>query len=481
MCDLHLPFEERAVQYDVLDWAKSQIEKDKPDCIVFAGDFTADGNLAVYEKVLSKFNRIGIPFLYIPGNSDLRTVDTRAHIKNLASDCLTVVDGIQIFAINDSDGSISETQLELLESANERSIVFMHHPICCIKQSQREKFLQWKNTHKGARVFFAHEHYFEERDEWVSLPAMDPDKAIDEKPCIAYYDTNTKSFQKVYYPCDLPTDLPTHFGISCYYPETDIAFALEKGLKNLELRPNIVKADEEKIVALIDKWRLLGDTNLSIHLSEVSYQDGNVVVDETYPRLIALGKRLKAERFTQHVPLVSVATIRENAQVLEDICAYVANALSTVDYPCVIGVENMHMTKSECANDERRFGYTPEETLSFMNGLRQKMQHIVGVNFDIGHARNNAPYSQKYPIGTWLAMLGKDIVGYHLHQVTEQGGQFENHMPITKPYGRLISFASFFRCWQDERIAHCPVIFEMRPKNAYAITIDAFEGFNKMS
>ena len=50
MCDLHLPFDKNALQYDVLDWAVADIQRKKPDCIAYAGDVTCDGNIDVYKQ-----------------------------------------------------------------------------------------------------------------------------------------------------------------------------------------------------------------------------------------------------------------------------------------------------------------------------------------------------------------------------------------------------------------------------------------------
>ena len=44
MCDLHLPFCQEALQYDVLKWAVEDVKKKQPDCIAFVGDVTCDGN-----------------------------------------------------------------------------------------------------------------------------------------------------------------------------------------------------------------------------------------------------------------------------------------------------------------------------------------------------------------------------------------------------------------------------------------------------
>lgn len=475
MCDLHLPFDGNALQYDVLDWAIADIKKNQADCIAFVGDATADGNAVVYNDFVEKMKRIGIPFLYIPGNSDLRDKQSFESIYQNASKCMTLLDGVKIFAINDSDGNISNNQLECLENADENSIVFMHHPISCIAENARTRFLLWKERHKGIRVFYGHEHYASETEEWVSLQAMDPDKAIGENPCITYYDTQTRLCKKSYYRCVKPVDLTNYLGISCYRPKQDITFAIEKGLKNLELRPNILLENEEEIVSLISLWRKQGNTVLSIHLSEVWIEDDKPVVEQNYEQLIRLGVMLQAERFVQHVPLVSVSTIKKHKDSLKIVARFIAKKLNQVPYPCVLGVENMHMTKVDEPNDNRRFGYMPEETLEFMRAIAQESKHKVGINFDIGHARNNAPYSQKYQISTWFSMLGKYIVGYHLYQVTIQDGVFQNHMPITDVNGRLISYASFFRCWADGKINKAPCIFEMRPENSYDITLKTFQ------
>ena len=74
-------------------------------------------------------------------------------------------------------------------------------------------------------------------------------------------------------------------------------------------------------------------------------------------------------------------------------------------------------------------------------------------------------------------MLGNDIVGYHLHQVIHENGKFENHMSITRIYGSLISLASFLKCWEAETINRVPIVFEMRPKDAYERTFTTFEAF----
>ena len=307
----------------------------------------------------------------------------------------------------------------------------------------------------------------------ISLQAMDPDKAIGECPCITYFDTKNKELKQEYYFSPVPKDFYENMGVSCYDTIKHIDFCTENKLKNLELRPNCIGCDQNELAERIAKWRQCGGENLCIHLPDINYNGGNIN-SKNIDLFINLANSLKVDRFTQHVPVVSVGTVRSDSLVLEHICDYLAKKLNGVDHEIVIGVENMHMTEKDKADDSRRFGYLPEECIEFMKTLGAKCKHKVGINFDIGHARNNIPYSQKYQISTWLCQIGKYAVGYHIHQVTLTDGKFNNHMPITDIYGELISYASFFKYWSMGKINKAPVIFEMRPQGAYETTLKTF-------
>lgn len=470
MCDLHLPADRDALQYDVMDWAIADICKKETDCIVFAGDVTCAGDEAVYDYFVEKMKDTDIPFLYIPGNSDLRDKGTRDSICQKASDCINVIGGQTIVALNDCTGDVSDEQMELLEDCDD-CIVFMHHPL------NSKRLERWRNNHENVRIFYGHEHRSYRKDNIISLQAMDPDKAIGENPCITYYDTETDRLRKAYYFCPIPRDVYDYFGISCYRPEEQIKFAIDRGLKTLELRPNCINTDKTVLTDLIGEWRRSGGENLSIHMPDVGYADGQVFSEPGYDLLAELAKLLKSDRITQHVPVVSVAEVNNDDKVLDAICEYISERFSDVTYDLVIGVENMHMTSKDIPDENRRFGYIPEECIRFMDKLSEKSRHKVGINFDIGHARNNQPYSQKYQISTWMSMVGKYIVGYHMHQVTYEDDVFENHMPIAEPYGKLISYASFFRYWSEGRVNKAPIVFEMRPAGAYETTLNMFDEY----
>lgn len=472
MCDLHLPSRRDALQYDVMEWAISDICKKVPDCIVFAGDITCDGNEEVYDYFIERINDVNLPFLYVPGNSDMRNADTLESICRKASPCINYIGGHTVVALNDCNGAVTDEQMDAIESLGD-CIVFMHHPV------SGDRMKKWCDSHSGLRIFYGHEHRSHRMNNLISLQCMDPDKAIGENPCITYYDTETDELRKAYYFCPVPNDIYEFFGISCYRAEEQIRFAIDRGLKTLELRPNCINTDVALLTELIGEWRRNGGENLSIHMPDVGYADGKVFAEPGYDRLVELAKLLKSDRITQHVPVVSVAEVNNDNNALDAICEYVANHFNGFSHNIVIGVENMHMTSKDSPDENRRFGYIPEECILFMNKLLEKCSHKVGINFDIGHARNNMPYSQEYQISTWLSEVGKYIVGYHMHQVTYEDGVFENHMPLTEPYGKLISYASFFRYWAEGRVNKAPVVFEMRPDGAYATTLDMFEEYKK--
>ena len=156
MCDLHLPFDGNALQYNILDWAIADIKKKEPDCIVYAGNVTCDGDINVYNEFILKMKAIGIPFFYIPGNSDLRNSESADEIKKMASGCKNIVADSVVYALNDCDMKISDEQLLTIEDADENSIVFMHHPLETHEIKTREKLKAWREKHSGTMLFFGH-------------------------------------------------------------------------------------------------------------------------------------------------------------------------------------------------------------------------------------------------------------------------------------------------------------------------------------
>ena len=478
MCDLHLSPNKNTLQYDALDFAVGIIERRFPDAVCYVGDVTCDGNVSVYREFVMKMESLGIPFLYIPGNSDLRCPASLDEIKTLSSEVRTTIDGRTVWAVNDCDRTVSEETLELLWAASPRDVVFLHHPIDHLREPYASRMAEWRAANPDVYVFNGHKHAVRHSGNDFWLQTLDPDKAIGEPPSITFFDTETGITEPVYYYSSVPADIHKYIGISLYNVPEQIAIAIKYKLRALELRKNCVDYDVNELSALIAEWRSVGGENLSIHLPDVRYVSGEAVTDPRMSEYMALADMLSIDRFTQHVPRVTVAEVKSGDRVLERLADAVAGYYDSVKREITIGIENMHMTSKDGEGDDRRFGYAPDECLEFMRLVSERTRHKVGINLDIGHARNNGHISKTYQIGTWLEMVGRYIVGYHIHQVNNpNGGKVENHLPITDIHGRLISFGSFFRAWCFGMINKAPVVLEMRPEGAYETTLSLFEKY----
>ncbi len=480
ICDLHLGKVQNTLQYDVLDFAIKTLTVSACDAIIYAGDVTCDGDYDVFCSFTERMKKTGIPFLYIPGNSDLRNVSSREKLKNHASPIVNRFGNTTIFAVNDCDGTLSDEALSAVMAAKDGDIVFMHHSPYILKGETAKQLCLFLDSHPNITVFYGHAHKSEVSGNKVCLGCLDPDKSIGESPVVTFYDTKTKALSYSHYPCSVPHDLKDYFGISCYKPSEQLLFACRHKLEYVELRPNCADCDSDELKKAVGLWFSQCGKELSIHLPDIAFENGKVLADSRFEKLIHLAKLLGAKRFTQHVPKISVKTAHDNSNLaLVCISRFLGEKLSALGDDIILGVENMHMTKNDLTDDTRRFGYTPEECILFADILSKECPFKVGFNFDIGHARNNAPYSRTYQISTWFNLLGSRIVGYHIHQVTKKDGGFENHTAITAPYGKLISLCSTFKCWEKGDIAKAPFIFEMRPDDAYATTLDTFRRLYK--
>ena len=327
-------------------------------------------------------------------------------------------------------------------------------------------------------LVYGHLHY-DKRHTWQGIRCeavrgMDPDKAIGAVPGIAFFTRDqfghwmrkNESFSvadPARWKDEDKQEFLCNLGLSAM-GDTDggIDFAAENKVPVLELRFGAWIQETEKYQQKLASWRQNGGKCLSIHFPDFSWDENGFSGRETLEQAVRGALQLGADRITCHVPRVSVGTFAD-----KDIAGKTADAAAEILRPLVaanivIGIENLHMRPGEKADEERGFGYTPEEVLSFIAMLKQRGVP-VGLHLDIGHARNNAPYSQKYNVSDWLTLGNHQINGMHLHQVAiDTDGSFLNHQPITEPFGKLISLASLFSAWRNGDIPKVPLILEIR-------------------
>ena len=470
IADLHIPETEGTVQYRVLDWALEDAREKHADLIVFVGDFSANGSIGAVRYFQEKISGFEIPIMIITGNSDLRTKSTVDYISTLASCPLFEQEGNRIVGLMDGNGCISEEIYRLLDSADGKTIVCGHHPFQSLRQPHGDRMTQWRENHPDTVFFYGHLHVSKQIDAvtW-SLPAADPDKAVGENPSISYFDTQTRTYEKSFFECPVPEDFVDWIGISCLHPLTDIPYAMEHKIRHIEVRDGVSR-NQETILPLLRQWRDVGGKTLSIHGPEIAAWEHNALCLPQWDSFVEFCAEAAVDRVTLHVPKIPVYAASD--RVLHEIAAFIGEQFRNLPKRISIGIENMHMTEKDQPDESRRFGYVPEEVLRFTQILKEHTTHSVGVHLDVGHARNNAPFSQHYPISSWYRIVGTEVNGYHIHQVilTEHG--MENHMPITDWYGHLISYGSFFREWMDGTLRKAPVFLEIRPERGYEAALN---------
>lgn len=469
LADLHLPYRTDTVPYDVLRWALA--ESASADLLVVAGDFTAAGDREAIDAFASILAASPVPTVVLCGNAEYRsTPENAAAARALESPVLSRVGDWTVLSLRDGGGTIPDEVFDALTRADRRTLVVGHHSLRSLPEPHRSRMTAWRQAHPDTMLFTAHHHRFLRPDpHTVELPAADPDKAIGEEPSILFYNTDSGEVRQSLWHSALPADFADHIGISCRAPAMDIPYAAAHGIRMIELRPDAVQADRPALLSLLARWRACGGTTLSLHAPDVHDDPAK---NGAWAAFAAFAAEVGADRITLHVPRVSVAQVRADGALLSRMAGYVGDALSALPPSLVIGVENMHMTAKDTPDDRRRFGYLPDECRAWRDALAAVAGKVCGLHLDVGHARNNKPYSEKYTLSAWYADIGREITGYHLHQISRDGGVWENHTPIDSWYGPLISYVSFFDAWNRGQLAKAPLILEIRTPRGYEKTVE---------
>ncbi len=470
LADLHLPYDKTAIQYDALEFALNDALKKGAELLIFAGDQTADGNRETADYLINRLSETEVPYLIIAGNSDYR----KDELIFEESPVVNEFDGFKIFMLHDGRRTLTENELEALSGANENDFVFFHHPYSALKEPWKTEFIKWKAFHPETRIFYAHLHKFSVSENETALPSLDPDKNIGESPCVLYLDTETGKTEKAYYFCPMPVRFLENSGISCYKTIESIKYSAAHALSCIEIRTKAYNENREELVAALTEWRNAGGRNLSIHFPNISYKNGQLEGVDDIMNFVAFAREIGADRITVHVPKNDTHEIYDS-NALGKLVDFYAEFINALPENITVGIENLHMTEANRQNGTRPFGCIPSEIKDFCEAVRAKTSRNVGINLDLGHARNNAPYSVENTLSVWYAQLGKMCVGYHVHQVNEHEGMFENHTPITEHYGRLISLASFYKNMSKGVLNNAPIIFEVKIDGGAAKTVEFFK------
>ena len=475
--DPHLSDIECTAQEQAAAWAFAVARELQPDAAACLGDISACGSPEAAVRFLNYGQTLPCPLITMPGNSDIRTPETAPLMERLLSDYQGgwSCENLSVVTLNTAQGSLSAAEQKRLTglALKPNVIILSHHgPEYLDAEALRFISAFIKQQNNVLLWVFGHIHeYRQARFEGVptlSLRALDPDKCTGGAPMLLVCDIDgadvTPDIRE--YTQHLPNnwteaekrEFIAQLGISCYHPEADLHFAIENDVKNLELRQP--PGDE---LPLISRWRTATGGTLSLHLSGVKPSE------QAFARLseyAACALALNANAVTLHPPqILNSLLLPSDETLLEQLADRTAEILRPLAAAGIdILFENNHTPYGASgALLQRDFGCAPAEVTLWKCMLEERLGRRYGYRFDIGHARNNMPLSRDYPIGKWLALIGPEIHGYHIHQTQlGEGSRMTNHHPITGLHDGFVAFDGFLTAWHTGSIRHAPLILEIR-------------------
>ncbi len=463
LADLHLPDSTGTLKEEILDWALAAARKHEVDRIVCAGDMVSGTRSA--KRFRAKLEATGIPFLLTPGNAELRNSTERKQILEILT---TPVEDEGLLLLDSSRGRFSDEARRLLALSAPPGVLGVTHcpPDCCTAED-RALLESAFESGRLAKLAAGHWHIDRSFETLELLRGLDPDKAVGGPPAFVIFDRHGRSeiaFEDAdprKWPKKARKEWCDYLGCSGMKdPLGVLERARGSGMKAFELRWSD-SIDWKKLGPALDHWRGEGGRYLSLHMPEIGW-DGEITGLTQFRSAAVAAPALGCNHVTIHVPHLTLGDFENGCDALLDELEPILTEF--LDAGIEIGVENLHLTPTETP-EERRFGYTPEECREWIELLRYRLDCCsrVGFHFDLGHARNNGVYASQYPISSWIAALGDEINGYHLHQVVQRPGEaMRNHMPLTELFGHLISLSSLFLAWERKRVNPAPMFLEIR-------------------
>ncbi|OGV68853.1 MAG: hypothetical protein A3K19_01850 [Lentisphaerae bacterium RIFOXYB12_FULL_65_16] len=491
IADVHLPDVGGTAQEAALVWALDSLARQPPDLVVFAGDMTAagtSGSARRFRDIVDRYGR-GFRHLITPGNSDRRKPSDWPDVQRcLASAGSANGPGWAVVLLDTSTGQTTEAgRRDVVRSLGSESggnvVLVTHVPPEQLPAADREWLGAVVKVHPIRLLIGAHHH----RDAAGCLHAtpvhlvrgLDPDKAVGGPPSVTVFEDGANGWERRdwVFPHGIPqrwseTDrrgFVDLLGFSCMQ-ETLLGLeeARRRQIRVVELRADDAGTRSGAAVAeALAAWRQAGGAHLSIHMPNLRWDRTQHAVQgvEGWRRALDLALVSEASALTIHVPGASVREMRAGGAAREPFAAFLAESLRVVaEKGMTIGFENMHAAPGESLDENRSFGFTPAECLDWVQCMRERLPAAarVGVHLDIGHARNNGLLATDFPLGSWYALVGATVTGYHLHQVVNDGTAVRNHRAFHGLHGPLISLSSFLWAWEAGQLRRAPMCLEIR-------------------
>lgn len=481
LADSHLPDCAGSAQETALRWAVAAARSAGADWLVAAGDMTAAGEPVPAERVAAILAAGGVPYVSTPGNAELRDLVVGYSVCRMLT---TENAAAPVVTVDTAMGSVPETERRRVElrlaSGPPAPVLATHWPPDELPDGDRDWFAGLVARFSPEILVAGHKHYDDVRH-FAGRPlhlvrGLDPDKAKHDLPAFALLERDASGCwqrRDIGFPDADPRLWPgeakrvfvEQLGVSLMGRPVvaGIQEAAAAGIGVVELRDDtLLRTPRTELLAAVQAWRAEGGRCLSVHLPNVRWRDGELTGVGEFHECVALCRELGVDRVTVHVPRARVVDLA-NWEVRDQLLRVFALGLAPLaEGGIAIGIENLHRNRGEAEDEQRGFGYLPDECLGWIGELREALPAcVLGFHLDIGHARNNSPFSQSWTLGRWYAAVGREVVGYHLHQVTAKG----NHQPFASPFAPLLSLASFFWAWRTGQLRPAPMILEIRDES----------------
>lgn len=439
LADLHLPDELNEMHVQILQEALTICRNNKVDAIVCAGDMIKAKASSAASFFIKALEALPVPTIVTKGNTEMEIASFDSQIQNLTAFTSPTV---EIFA--------AEAPLPPKSNGKFR-VRIAHYPL--------------KNLPEGFDLQISGHYHYDSSNNGVEIVrGLDPDKVIGGSPAVAIFEIQNGKYSRSEIPLkgysisewrqQERTALLKQLGVAVKVDITkELEHAIRLNIPAVEILYHLLK--NEAAPKAIANYLKATQGKASIHLPDISFEKPNTALE-----YVKKGVDLGIEHFTIHVPKASIIEMA-NKGSLDKICEFYCQTMGAAPN-ATFGIENMHMVEGE---DEfnRRFGYTPNEQISIIKELQGCLPNQkIGAVLDIGHARNNGVFYQRYSLSQWYEALRGHIVAMHLHQVTNAPDGLHNHTPITGWYQSLISLASFIREWQNNTFNGALLFIECR-------------------
>ena len=482
ICDMHLS-EKKSIQYAFLQRAVEHMRQDDIRTVICLGDMTSFGQLGAWE--LYKESMRDFEHYDIMGNAEVRDLATRECLQEILGTVKFKIGGRSVYGLNTSDREITLEDRERLCNIKDGDIILMHHAPQKLVDNSRDWITELME-HTAITVLHGHEHCasecFSGKSRVIGFRALDPDKALGGFPSISYLEISDISIDQRECVFDITSnvmdDLSNYFGLSCVDNHKDVRFAIENSVKYIELRCNAKDWQPDmELFPLLDEWRSKTAGYLSMHFPNLQWENGTLRGKKQWIEAIEYALLINADSLTIHPPRINNSEMYKGGEAWNELLNLYVDAVNHMPRNVKIGIENIHVSKKDTCDEYRPFGVIPEDVLAWIDAINEAVEckERVGTVLDVGHARNNKSFAQKYPIGRWYDIMGNKTVAYHIHQVIRMEKGLKNHRPIENWFGPMINYTSFFWCWEHGLINHVPVFLEVKGSENFGKSIMAFQ------